>query len=268
MKNRIDILNDGLELRFLQQLQHDSGKSESYVIFLNSVILSLTGTIRLGIKQLCTLISAVIYAVEHSKNYCNEMAAITDGLLQQGSSEADIVYEKLWTVLNCGVFHSSDKHIETGEINILSFAGMDSTTKSVLVEIILTYLWRASQFHGQTSQNEIMVVMDEFQNFPLKRGNSLQDMLCEGRKFNLSFLIATQSLDFLGKDVNAILNQSAVRLFFKPTQKDMRKAASVIENGNNECWMKCLQSLEIGESVAVGNFKIGQNTLNYPIILR
>lgn len=268
LENKIHILKDGIEIQFLKPMVDSSGYCENYVNLVNNIITSLTGTIRFGIKQIGVLRTAVIFAINHSSYYSDAMSAITDGLLRQGSKEAESVYEKLWSVLNCGVFRKSDKQIERGKINILNFAGLDSITKFVLAEIILSYLWRSSQHSGQARQNKIIIVLDEFQNLPLSQGTALRSMLCEGRKFNLSFLMATQSLDFFQKEVIAILNQAAVRLFFKPSHKDMRKIAGMIENSNIELWLECLQSLKVGESIAIGNLKIGQRDVDHPIILK
>lgn len=262
LENRVNILEEGMELNFLRPM-----KNENFVNLVNSAIKSLTAATRLGTRQIGALRTAIIYAIKNLNNFENEMAAITEGLLQQGSRDADAVYEKLWTLLNCGVFRASSKRIEPGKINILSFKNIDAMTQVIIAEIIMAYLWRSAQYYGQAMNRKILVVLDEFQNLALCKDSALWNMLREGRKFRMSFLLGTQSLDYFTKDKNCILGQVGVRLYFRPAIKEMRDIARTIDEKEKEAWLKRLSMLKIGESIAVGNFTIGKNVIEHPIIL-
>ncbi|MCD8000722.1 MAG: ATP-binding protein [Clostridiales bacterium] len=263
LENRIRIFEEGMELRFLQPMQN-----ESFVNLVNSAINSLAAATRLGTRQIRALRTAVIYAIQNAVKFENEMTAITAGLLQQSSRDADAVYEKLWTLLNYGVFRASSKRIEVGKINILSFQNIDAISQTVLAEIVMSYLWRSAQCYGQTMNRKFVVVLDEFQNLALCKNSSLWNMLREGRKFQLSFLLATQSLDYFTKDKICILNQVGARLYFMPSINERRSIARAIDEEGMEVWLKRLSMLKIGESIAVGSFSIGKNVVDHPIIVR
>lgn len=263
LQNRIKILEEGLELRFLQPMQN-----ENFVNLVNSAINSLTAATRLGTRQIGALRTAVIYAIQNADKFENEMTAITAGLLQQSSRDADAVYEKLWTLLNCGVFRASSKRIEAGKINILSFQNVDALSQTVLAEIVMSYLWRSAQCYGQAMDRKMVVVLDEFQNLAFCKNSVLWNMLREGRKFQLSFLLATQSLDYFTKDKICVLNQVGARIYFMPSINERRSIARAIDEKEMETWVKRLSMLRIGESIAVGSFTIGKNVIDHPIIIK
>lgn len=267
--NRIDVLQDGLGYGLLQPMSTQQGTEEPFFHLVNSAVKALSSSQNMGARQLAALRQAVIEAVEHLADFPTEAEALAFSLLQQENSYAEAVYQKLWTVLHCGALRPSMKFIQTGKINIMDLSGADSITQACLAEIMLSNLWRNIQFCGQEAlPQKIVIVLDEFQNLSLKSDAVLRSMLCEGRKFGVSLLLSTQTLEVFAKDVIALLNQAATRLFFRPAQSEAKRVAQIIDFENVNKWVKELLKLKIGESIAVGNLCVGNAEISRPIILR
>lgn len=266
--NRIDVKQDGLDIEFLKPMFGRNGKGEDFVDMVNSAVYALGGTQRMGSRQIGALRNAIIFAVEHRRRFPDEMSAIGVGLLQQEDSVANSVYQKLWTVINSKVFRAASKCIQPGMINLISFTGMDKMTQGVFVEIFLASLWRNVRYQGLPGGNEIVLSIDEFQNLPLREGSVLRDMLCEGRKFGISLLLATQTLKCFPKDTLAILDQAGTKLYFRPAISEIRSIAKVIAPDDVERWFSVLSRLRVGEAVAMGNLMVGGVEINHPVLTR
>lgn len=205
--NRIDAKIDGLNMEFLKPLRENNGRMEDPVSLINSAVYAIGNSSRMGIRQIGALREAVIFAVQNRLEFPDEMTAIGYGLLQQDNPIAKGVYEKLWTVINSKILRPGIKFLKEGAINIISFYGMDKTTQATFVEIFLSILFRTVQYQGEIFGEEILLVIDEYQNLPLKEGAVLRDILREGRKFGLNLLLATQTLRTFPRDTLAVLNQ-------------------------------------------------------------
>lgn len=266
--NRIHALKDGLGLGLLQPMRTPNGEEEPFFHLVNSAVKALSSAQNMGVRQMGVLRNAVINAVEHLSSFQTEAEALAISLLQQEGNAAEAVYQKLWTLLNCGALKPACKGIQYGKVNILDLSGTDTITQSSLAEVILSNLWRNIQFCGlQTAGQELVVVLDEFQNLSVKADAVLRDMLREGRKFGINLILATQTLETFPKEVMALLNQAAVRLYFKPAPSEARRIAKEIDFESADKWTKTLLGLGIGESVAVGNFCIEGAEICRPLIL-
>lgn len=266
--NRIHALSDGLGLGLLQPMRTPSGVEEPSFHLVNSAVKALSSAQNMGVRQIGALRNAVINAIGHLDSFQTEAEALAISLLQQEDNAADAVYQKLWTLLNCGALKPACKGIQYGKMNILDLSGTDTITQSSLAEVILSNLWRNIRFSGlQTAGQELVIVLDEFQNLSLKADAVLRDMLREGRKFGINLILATQTLEAFPKDVLALLNQAATRLYFKPAPSEARRIAKEIDFESADKWTKTLLGLGIGESVAVGTFCIEGAEICRPLIL-
>ena len=93
-------------------------------------------------------------------------------------------------------------------------------------------------------------------------------MLRESRKYDVHLILATQSISNFSKEVMAAINQTAVQLYFRQSVSDMKKVAECIEPTNGGRWTLILKSLDIGESVATGDFSIGGREIAQPVIIK
>ena len=265
--NRINLQKEGLALRFPCPAQNTDSTLKIPLFLLNSIVDSITYPLRMGVLQSGALRKALIFAVNHQDNYPDMITSVNEGLKEQDSKEAEAVRRNLWRLSDFHIFQKNGCEIEKGKINILFLDTSDKITKRITVELLLTIFWYCIQ-NQLWDINNVLLVFDEFQNILLKDGCMLWDILREGRKFGVSLLMATQTLEVFPKNVESILNQAAVRLYFLPSKSELRKCAKTIDPSNTEYWINRLSHLKVGESVAVGYTNVGAKEITRPIILR
>lgn len=267
--NRIHVLQDGLGDGILQPMYSPNGEEEPFFHLVNSAVKALSSSQNMGVRQIGALRNAVIDAIGNLGSFQTEAEALAISLLQQEDSHAEAVYQKLWTLLNCGALKPASKFMEAGKINIIDLSGTDVVTQNCLAEIVLSNLWRNVRFNRtSTIRNNLVIVLDEFQNLSLKNDSVLRDMLREGRKFGINLLLSTQTFEVFPKDVLALLNQAATKLYFRPTPSEAKRIAKEIGNENGSECVKMLLSLKVGESVAIGDFCIDGMEISRPLILK
>lgn len=267
--NRIHAVRDGLGLSLLHPIRNPQGEEESFVHLVNSAVQALSSSQRMGVRQIGSLRKAVINAINHPNVFKNEEEALALSLLQQEDVNAEAVYQKLWTLLNCGALKPSSKCIQSGYINIIDFSGLDMFAQTSLSEIVLSNLWRRAQYGTlQADSSDLIIFLDEFQNLSLKSDAILRSMLREGRKFGISLVLATQTLDVFPRDIISVLNQTATKLYFKPSQNEARRVAKEIGQYNIADWIKTILSLRVGECIAVGDLCVDGVEIRRPLLLK
>lgn len=264
--NLISAKEDGLNFSFLDMKFVENGK-EMQTNFISGVVEAFSAIANLGVRQMGALRTAVIYAIEKKDEYKEEMQAISEGLKRQNDSVASGVHNKLWNILEGNVFRESKKHMQKGCINVLSFEGVNPFTQKQCIELILRLLWKQCRL-GEKNMQKIRIVIDEFQNLSLRQNSVLMEMLRESRKYDVHLILATQSISNFSKEVMAAINQTAVQLYFRQSVSDMKKVAECIEPTNGGRWTLILKSLDIGESVATGDFSIGGREIAQPVIIK
>lgn len=266
--NYIDA-KEGLGLGIFRTLETDQGKKEPVVQVVNSAVSALSAGQRMGPRQLGALRGAVIDVMKNRCYAGSEAEALESALAGRENDEhAAAVYQKLWTILHCGALNPASKYLQTGKINILDLSDTDTITQTALVELILHTLWRKIRFAGlQRKQQKITIVLDEFQNLPLKSGSLLCNMLREGRKFGVNFLLATQSLMSFPREVRPIIGQTATQLYFRPAPSEIKSIAKTIDFEKAAVWEKILSNLKVGECVAVGEFEVNGAEVKRPLKL-
>lgn len=266
--NRIEAIKDGINLSFLTAIQGSQGEQESFVSLVNSAVNALTAGQNMGMQQIGVLRNAVMNAVKNRSHFQTDVEAIAYFLLQDDDARANTVYQRLWTVLNSGVLRPSEKAIQYGKVNILDFSRLDALTKSTLVEIALSAIWRNTTVRGTEIKGiEYVLALDEFQLLSWQKSAVMRDILREGRRFGIKVLMATQTLEIFPKDVVSMLNQMANRLVFRPPTSEICRLAKMIDPKKSELWSDQLNSLRIGESIGLGDFVVGGQEVRHPIKL-
>lgn len=264
--NKISALQDGIDLHFLNQ-EDVNGKLENYANFLTYTTDILSGTMGLGIRQQGVLRDALEYAIEHRDTYDSEMEAICAGLEMQNSAVAQSVKNKLWNILKSGIFRKGEKHMEREKINIVSLQGINPVTQKELAEIILACIWRKAR-KNMKSFGGLTLVIDEFQNLSLKKNSTLFEMLREARGYGINLVLATQSLSGFSTEIKAAIDQTAVQLYFRPSNSDVTKIARCLEPGNEGHWTMVLRNLQVGQFVVSGNIKLQEKKITRPLIIQ
>ena len=105
----------------------------------------------------------------------------------------------------------------------------------------------------------MVVVLDEVQNLDLGPDAPVAKYLTEGRKHGLALITATQTVRGVGGVSDARVSrlfQAEQKLFFKPTENEMREHAQLLHNAVSTVtvqeWASRLASLQKGECWALG----------------
>ena len=111
-------------------------------------------------------------------------------------------------------------------------------------------------YRGKGSQDTPrVIVLDEIQNLDHRLESPLGQFLTEGRKFGISLILATQTLSNLQKDERDRLFQASHKLFFKPSDTEIRDYAQILQNTTGdklETWIQRLSDLKKGECYSLG----------------
>lgn len=158
----------------------------------------------------------------------------------------------------------SAKQIEPGKINIISLAGINPKTQIQLIEIILSVVWRQLRYR-QFSEIDV-VCIDEIQSLSLKKNSALFELLTESRKYGISLVLATQSLSVFNKKEIAALGQTAVKLYFHPSEQDIRSIAQQIDPVAYERVAMVLKNLRKGQALTVGDIEKAGHKIGGPIV--
>ncbi|HIV38416.1 MAG TPA: type IV secretion system DNA-binding domain-containing protein [Candidatus Blautia stercorigallinarum] len=263
--NIISALEDGLNFSPL-----DIGKrnEDGYVGYISYIVESFSSIASLGIRQMGVFREAVIYALDHRKEYGNDMLAIAEGLRLQDSNVATGVYNKLWNLLNSKAFQRGNRHcMKAGTINVISLKGINPSTQKQIAELMLFAIWKKCRVM-EGKGISLRIVLDEFQNLSLKKGSVLMEMLREARKYHVKLILATQSITSFPKEVLTAVNQTAVQLYFRQTSSDVKKTAELIDPQQRGRWVLILKKLAVGESVATGDFLVNGKEMSQPIVIR
>lgn len=262
--NIISAREDGINLNFLDTkiLNRPSDVISEYISETANLLLCMT---RAGDRQRGILRTAILWALENRGGFSSDFSAIEAGLEEIGTEKALEVRDKIWLLLRCLVFRESPKKIMKRAINVLSFEGFDSDLKMVIVEIFLRNLWKEARIE---KSNQITLVIDEFQNLMLSKKSAIMQMLREARKYGVDLILATQTFASFSKDTLSVLNQAAVKLYFRPAMNEVKKLAKQIDDINPEQVILMLKRLKIGESVAIGDLEVGGRHIERAIVVK
>lgn len=187
--NYISALEDGIDIKLLES------NNPIYIRHITGIFQGIFG---LGDQQVGTLRVALNFAVENKKNYPDEMTAIAEGLRLQDTRSADTAYNRLWGMLSGNIIRKSKKQIYKNAINVISFKGLTPQGQREMAEFLISILWLKIRETGTVSKKMVLII-DEFQNY-VRKDSVLLEMLREARKYNVSIIIATQSVEDMSKE--------------------------------------------------------------------
>ncbi len=249
--NRIDVASDRINLHLFRD--GNAGAS----------IAALGSYYRMGQRQLAVLRDAVS-AVEDAAPGGDDLALLHCSL---GMDGGQTLQEKMEPLLCCGLVQQNVSRIRRGKINIIDFSALDSDVREPLTELFLAYSWNQLQ-KERRNMGEVIMALDEIQNLSINRkGSSLYRMLREGRKFDVSLLVATQTLSGFSSEAIAILNQAATRLYFCPPANEAERNAREIDSDRADVWRRKLAGLKVGQCIAVGDFVVNGFEISRPLLL-
>lgn len=264
--NRISAINDGLNLNFLGRI--DTSSEEKRRLNLMNATDLLSAGVHFGGRQRACLRKVIEEAAKNRQKFPDDMQAISYFLQSERSSVADSVFDALWGVLEGNIFRQGNGcFLKSGNVNVISFAGMNPKLQVQVIEIMLSAIWHRFRERGCCGK-ECLLCIDEMQSLSLKKETVLFELLTEARKYGLSLLLATQTLDIFNSTEQAVLGQAAVKVFFRPQENDVRKVAKMVDLSNVERTEMILRNLKKGQALTVGNLNVNGHQILSPIITK
>jgi DNA phosphorothioation-dependent restriction protein DptH len=214
--------------------------------------------------------------------------AITDGLQQSGDNiTLATVLDTLQSYIDDGVHSNSSvkttisklkqfmcsnpfkndgtgigwNEVFTNEVNrcqVFQFHMVDRHSARAVIEFVLWDLYSHVTSCGNKHTPRV-VILDEVQNLDLGPDAPVAKYLTEGRKHGLALITATQTVKGVGGVNDARVSrlfQAEHKLFFKPTENEMREHAQLLNNAITNTsvqeWSAKLASLQKGECYSLG----------------
>lgn len=152
-----------------------------------------------------------------------------------------------------------------GTINIFQLKGYQLNVQKVLIEFLLWDLFQYATRTGNESK-PLPIVLDEVQNLDFSGSSPAVKILREGRKFGVSGIFATQSLDSIkGNDAEAIYNAAEQLHFLPPDSQVSAIARSITSNSNDRKDIEGeLKTLLKGQAIVYGPVQTENGDLTEP----
>lgn len=269
MIKRIKIYEDGLPFPLLTPIRRPDGSYEDFYDIRASVLDVFANVSQMGVRQRAVMRDVITCAIGLKANKdtfddINEMGAILCEISLM-NRVAETVYDRYCELFNKLKSVPQSKIFEAGKITVLDLSQFSLRTQRVIAELILAIIWRYFRIWGQEAKQDLFVFCDEFQLLSLREEGILSQILREGRKFHLSLVLATQTLESFSKQELARIQQCGTKLFFRPGAHELTAVLRWIGAAKSDDLRKLLPSLDRGECIAVGRFEHGKGRLERPI---
>lgn len=152
---------------------------------------------------------------------------------------------------------------DSNKVNIFQLKGYQINIQKVLIEFLLWDLYQYATREGRES-TPIPIILDEVQNIDFGMDSPAVKILREGRKFGISGIFSTQSLDSIrGNSADAIYNAAEQIHFLPPESQVPSIARSVGSNLNERKDIEMdLKKLRKGEAIVYGADLLADGTLS------
>lgn len=251
----INVRQDGIPLSLFKTQIRPGGAEENMDDVCEAVVGAFDNIVKLGPHQKRILAKACLKAAKERERYGNEMECLYHALESDGNTKSQELIDKLWGILSKAKFCEGEL-FETGLTTILDFGEYNPAVQTALSELVIAILWRQQRMIGQSSENPVWIVCDEFQALNMKLGSIISQVLREGRKFKLFLLMATQTLSVFDLSCRAVIQQAGTKLYFRPSESDLRQIIKETTLQRDKA-KKLLEGLDVGECMATGEFAIG-----------
>lgn len=166
---------------------------------------------------------------------------------------------------NFHVKRKTQKKSSSARVTVMQVSQFPEQERRFLAEFLLTFFWKSTLRRENDWQT---LVLDEIQFLKLEAGTAFSGILREGRKYGLSAFLSTQFISAYAKENLESLLQAGSIMIFKPTPRDLKFSASVVEPQDVRTWQKILQSLAVGSAVLVGNYRVnaGSSLCSEPVV--
>ena len=258
---------------FKAQVSHEAGMEfrDSPITIGKRVASIFKSVYELGNQQFPILIDAVREGVEQfGDNFSlNKLLEILQTYIEDdihGTGTVRTTISKLKPFIQDNPFSDDVNGIGWHELfndadcrcHVFQFFKVDKHSARALIEFVLWDLYAFVSSHGNKDIPRV-VVLDEAQNLDLGPDAPVAKYLTEGRKHGLAMITATQTVKGVGGVNDARVSrffQAEHKLFFKPTENEMREHAQLLHNAISNVsiqdWATRLASLQKGECWSLG----------------
>lgn len=269
----IDIYEEGIGLEPFATVWFDEDHQEKCAGAANRVATVMQSIYGLGGTQYSFLYKAIKTAIMADGDTNARWNTVLNTLRAIEDESARKLCVKLEYLIDLEIFSDRkdflpDSFCGSGII-LIKMRHFSALEKRLILELLLWEIWRIFQEnHGDGQQ--VTLMLDECQTLNFSEVSPISKILTEGRKFGIRCWLATQ---FLKGNFNPAaisrLEQSAVRLYFRPVESDIRHILDVLGSKDKKVWAEKLRRLEIGEFVLSGYFRLGGlGKANDPIIVK
>lgn len=248
----IDVYSDGISIPLFDPLKYTDGEVEDRLDVTSAIVGVLSSALKLGSRQNACLYEAIDFISESNLYAQYGITALEKALSMVDDGKAVAVEEKLRYVLKRNVFRDGGIFLEDKKINILRISKFPETVQSLIVEIVLHYIWRLANT-GKFLETGVCLFLDECQNLNWGKTGIISEIFSEGRKFGIQLIFITQTLGASSKsDRTRSLLQAGHQLYFSPAENENAIIAKMIGGERHIHWQMRLKSLGIGECIANG----------------
>lgn len=262
--NEIDVYNTGIPCDLFAPVKFPDGTLEKPADTAGAVTEVLARTTVMGAKQKNILRKAAEAVLNKGLYGKYGIRALDYELGSNCTSAIEEVKDKLYTVTAHNVFRPGGSFIRQGKINVIRLGKFDLMTQEIISEMVLSYLWRMAAASG-FKENGLFIFADEFHNLISGKRCALNQIIAEGRKFNLNLILATQQFPSKTQQAAQGFMQSGLVLLFNPCAEQLNATARFTDPGNVKKWVEILQSLKKGEFVASGSLVLGNTRYSKPL---
>lgn len=266
MSHRFDAFTAPIPTDLFTPIVYPDGVQESPEDLAEHLSDLLTRIYKLGIRQRACIRIASLRAIKDCAFEEKGLRALEEYLFLLNDKVASGVAEKLSSLFFHNSLSQGDSLVKPGKINIIDLSKYTKTAQKTIVELYLSAIWRKAQY---VDLGPTYIMVDEFQNLNLTSDSILSEIAAEGRKFNLSLILSTQSLNIgLKGDLKKKILQNAYQIYFRPSDIDCQDVAKIIDPAHISNWILELKKLSVGEFVLCGKYEIEGEEYNDPIIVK
>ena len=265
MEYRVDAFATPIPTDIFTPIIYPDGVKESPEDLSEQLADILSRVYRLGVRQRACIRIAALRAIKDEAFSTKGFKALEEYLLLLNDKVASGVAEKLSPLFFHNSLRQGDDLIKAGRVNIINLSKYTKNAQRSITELYLAAVWRKAQYVGI---GPTYIVVDEFQNLRLTNDSILTEVATEGRKFNLSLILSTQSMSIdLKGDLKRKILQNAYQLYFRPSDVDCSEVAKAIDPAHVSNWILELKKLSVGEFVLCGKYEIESEEYSDPILI-
>lgn len=271
---KIDIRKEGFPISFLQTVRESYQREVTETDCVLGLMKLFMGIHSLGTRQKRVFRKALTILVKTCPAGAQELAELGRILLLLASSEkkmkdaAEAVFDIFYELFN-GITISPREIVVPGKVVVLDFAGYDALTQKVLSGVTVSAIWNRARTKQFQSDMPVYLALDEFQDLDCKPGGLLEEIIRQGRKYNMNLLLTTQTSSSFNDGMETILQLPATKLFFKQADQDRKRLCAlglVAEEVRSEL-DEALRGLEKGICLATGKFSVGGVDVDGPLVM-